>query len=329
MNPVFPPKLRAGSHLRVIAPARSRAMVMEGNDNATIAEQKLAELGLTVSYGEHVDERDCYDSSPIASRVEDLHAAFADPTVDGILTVLGGYNSNELLPHLDFDLIAANPKVFCGYSDITALHNAIGARTGMVTYYGPHWSSFGMRDLGERTAELFKAAVMSDAAVEIMPGDWFTDDLWFLDQDNRTKIPSDGWWALQPGQMEGRIVGGNLCTLNLLQGTPFMPPIEDSVLFLEDDELSNPVEFRRDLNSLMQVPGAETVRGLVIGRFQQASAVDREDLMAILATIPSLAEKPVLANVDFGHTNPMMTFPLGGHAVVKVTDLAKIVLDRH
>ena len=81
-----------------------------------------------------------------------------------------------------------------------------------------------------------------------------------------------------PGRIPGQIIGGNLCTLNLLQGTPWMPSVRDVVLFLEDDELSDPVEFRRDLNSLMQLPDAHTVRGLVLGRFQNASGMAREDL---------------------------------------------------
>lgn len=129
---------------------------------------------------------------------------------------------------------------------------------------------------------------------------------------SRTKIPTGGWWPLQPGTVEGLIVGGNLCTLNLLQGTRWMPSLTDAILMLEDDEISNPTEFRRDLNSLMQQPDADTIRGLVIGRFQQASEMGREDLLAVLDTIPSLRGKPVLANVDFGHTNPLITFPIGG-----------------
>ncbi|MGO4957788.1 hypothetical protein ACTQ49_11075 [Luteococcus sp. Sow4_B9] len=169
-----------------------------------------------------------------------------------------------------------------------------------------------MRELGEQTRDWFCQAPMGDEPVQITPTGWFTDDAWFLDQDHRTTIPAEGWWALQPGEAHGRIVGGNLCTLNLLQGTAWMPSLPDAVLMVEDDEISNATEFRRDLNSLMQQPGAETVQGLVIGRFQQASAMGRDDLEAIVATIPSLAGKPVLANVDFGHTNPLITFPVGG-----------------
>lgn len=304
-------------------------MVTQGNDNQAVAEAHLADLGLTVTYGEHVDERDSFDSSSVASRLADLHAAFADPEVDAVLTVIGGASSNELLPGLDLDLIAANPKILCGFSDVSALSNAITARTGLVTYYGPHWSTLGMRDLGEQTREWFRRTLMTDGPIELRPSHWFTDDAWFADQDHRTRIPTDGWWTLQPGSVEGRIVGGNLCTLNLLQGTPWMPSLHDALLVLEDDELSSPTEFRRDLHSLMQQADADTVRGLVIGRFQTASKVTRDDLTAIVSSVPALAGKPVLANTDVGHTNPMMTVPLGGQAALVVGESPSLTITEH
>jgi muramoyltetrapeptide carboxypeptidase len=106
MELTYPPKLRSGDEVRVIAPSRSRAMVNE-HDHTAIIESRFAALGLRLSYGEHVDERDAFDSSPVQSRVADLHAAFADLAVAAIMTVIGGYNSNELLPYLDWDLIRA------------------------------------------------------------------------------------------------------------------------------------------------------------------------------------------------------------------------------
>jgi muramoyltetrapeptide carboxypeptidase LdcA involved in peptidoglycan recycling len=329
MEFVIPAKLRPGSHVRVVAPARSRAMVTEGNENGTFAERQLSGLGLRLSYGDHVDVRDRYHSSAVTDRVADLHAAFADPSVDAVLTVIGGFNSNELLPHLDFDLIAQNPKILCGYSDITALQNAITALTGVVTYSGPHWSTFGMRELGEQTSEWFCQTLMSDDPVVVRPGSWFTEDPWFLNQDHRTRLETDGWWVLNPGRAEGRVVGGNLCTFNLLQGTRFMPSLAGTVLFVEDDALSSLVEFRRHLHSLMQVPGAEEIRGLVIGRFERASRVEREDLELLIGGIDSLTGKPVVANVDFGHTNPLMTFPIGGYVQVEAAEPPSLVFTLH
>lgn len=315
---IVPPRLRSGDTVRVVAPARSRTMIME-HDNSRWINERFAAMGLTLTFGEHVDEDDQFRSGSIEHRVADLHAAFADPAVAGILTVVGGFNSNELLPHLDFDLIAANPKVFCGYSDISALQNAILARTGLVTYSGTHWSSWGMRDHFEPTGDWFRAAVMDDAPITVEPAKTWTDDLWFADQDARTPVPNEGWWALRPGQATGRIVGGNLATLSLLRGTAFMPSLDGALLFLEDDFESDAAHIARQLTALLQLPDADGVTGLVVGRFQASSGVTREALDEIVARQPALREKPVLAGVDFGHTSPLLTFPVGGDAELSVS----------
>ncbi|WP_233551062.1 S66 family peptidase [Amnibacterium setariae] len=313
--PIVPARLRAGNEVRVVAPSRSRSMVTEF-DHTALVEERFRAMGLTLTYGRHVDERDAFDSTSIAARVEDLHDAFADPAVAGILTVIGGYNANELLPHLDWDLIARNPKVFCGYSDITVLQAAMLARTGLITYSGPHWSSFGMRDHFEPTMEWFRRAVMTDEPVDLEPATEWTDDLWFMDQDARSPMPNDGWWVLRPGEAEGAIVGGNLCTVNLLQGTAWMPDVEDAVLFVEDSALHDPPTVARDLTSLLQAVDPLQVRALVIGRFQRATGMTRELLEEIVRRQPFVAGVPVIANVDFGHTSPQATIPIGGRASV-------------
>ncbi|MFC4530275.1 S66 peptidase family protein [Sphaerisporangium dianthi] len=317
MDPIFPPRLSEGDVVRVVAPAASRAMVTE-HDHTALIEARFAELGLTLTYGRHVDERDPFDSSSVASRVADLHDAFADPSVSAILTVIGGYNCNELLPFLDWALIRDNPKILCGFSDITALQNAILARTGLVTYSGPHWATFGMRDHFEPIMRWFTAATFGAGPISLTPSRHWSDDLWFQDQDGREPIPNEGWWTLRPGTAEGRIVGGNLCTLNLLQGTPYMPSLDGALLILEDDFESHPATFARDLTSLLQLPGAAGVRGLAIGRFQKDSRMTRPLLEQIIDTQPSLRGVPVLANVDVGHTAPLATFPIGGRAELDV-----------
>jgi muramoyltetrapeptide carboxypeptidase len=298
----------------VVAPSRSRTIIP--NELGSLATRRLEELGLSISFGAHVDDCDDFNSSSIAARVEDLHHAFADPSVDGILTVIGGFNSNQLLPHLDWDLIRSNPKVLCGYSDITALANAILVRSDLVTYSGPHWSTFAMSRHFEPALSWFSECVFTSAPLELAPATHWSDDQWYADQDNRTLEPNSGWWILQEGEASGTIVGGNLCTLNLLQGTSYMPSFSDSVLFIEDDSETRPHTFDRDLTSLTQLEQFASVRGLVLGRFQRASGMSQRDLEGIVRNNPMLHNLPVVANVDFGHTHPLITFPIGGHVIV-------------
>lgn len=314
---VTPRRLEPGSHVRVVAPARSLAMIAP--DTRQIADQRLADLGLRVSFGAHVEERDDFVSSSIPSRVDDLRAAFADPSVDAILTVIGGFNSHQLLPHLDWDLIARNPKIVCGYSDITALLNAVHARTGLVTYLGAHYSTFGMRDHADDTVRWFVDALFADGPLHLAPSVTWTDDAWFLDQDDRHPIANEGWWELRPGRARGHLVGGNASTFALLNGTGLQPALDGAVLLLEDDDECAPHHFDRWLTSILQQPDAAGVRGVVVGRFQRASGMTRDLLQQIVDGQPVLRDVPVLANVDVGHTDPMATIAIGADCDLVVT----------
>lgn len=292
---------------------------MIGSETREIAAQRFAELELRLSFGRNAEVCDEFASSPVEHRIADLHDAFSDSSVKAVLTVIGGYNSNQLLPHIDWDLIAANPKIFCGYSDITALTCSIWARTGLITYSGPHYSTFGMKEHFDQTLCWFSAALLSEDWISVEPAKTWTDDAWYLDQQNRTIEPNDGYWVMSEGIADGRLVGGNLCTLNLLQGTEFMPELADSIVFIEDDFESRPHTFDRDLTSLTQLPEFDGVRGLLIGRFQRDVGMTRLKLNSILRGNRRLDGLPIVANMDFGHTDPMLTLPVGGAASLDAT----------
>lgn len=308
-------KLKAGDEIRVVAPSRSLDIVSQ--ESRKIAIERLEGLGLKVSYAKNVKERDEFASSSIESRVQDLHDAFSDKNVKGILTVIGGYNVNQILSYLDYELIKNNPKIICGFSDITALSNAIYQKTGLVTYSGPHFSSFGMLKGIEHTIEYFKKCLIEEGEFEIISSEEWSDDKWFMDQDNREFVKNEGYRIINEGRAEGKIIGGNLCTLNLLQGTKFMPSLKDTILFLEDDDATGgdfPVEFDRNLQSLIHLPDFSGVRGIVIGRFQKNGFISLDKLEKIIKTKKELENIPVIYGADFGHTTPIITFPIGGSA---------------
>ncbi|WP_025683426.1 S66 family peptidase [Paenibacillus maysiensis] len=310
-----PPKLKAGDEIRILSPSRSLSIVSE--ENRLIAQQRLEQLGFTVSFSQHVLESDDFTSSSIESRVTDLHEAFADPKVKGILTAIGGYNANQLLAHLDYELIGAHPKRLCGYSDITALSHAIYAKTGLITYAGPHFLTFGMQQGNEYTTAYFQRMMLEEGSIQIQSSPEWSDDTWYLDQDQRIFHRNVGPYAIHAGEAHGTIVGGNLCTLNLLQGTQYMPSLEGTILFVEDDYESSPATFDRDLQSLLHQPGFDQVRGIIIGRFQQASHMTEKLLRQIISSRKELASIPVIADADFGHTTPQFTYPIGGKASIR------------
>jgi muramoyltetrapeptide carboxypeptidase LdcA involved in peptidoglycan recycling len=310
-----PNKLKPGDELRIISPARSLSLIAA--EQRKIAKEQLQKLGFRISFSVNSFEKDDFVSSSIDSRIEDLHEAFLDPNVKGILTTIGGFNSNQLLRYIDYSLIAEHPKRLCGYSDITALSNAIYAKTGLVTYSGPHFSSFAMLHDNEYTTEYFRKLMMDNKEIVVRPSKHWSDDEWYLDQENRVFIRNEGPFIINDGEAKGTIIGGNLCTLNLLQGTEYMPSLKNSILFLEDDYESSPATFDRDLQSLIHQPDFQHVKGLVIGRFQQGSRMIKELLIKIITSKEELSDIPVIADVDFGHTSPMITFPVGGQASLR------------
>ncbi|MFZ0368679.1 MAG: S66 peptidase family protein [Halobacillus sp.] len=315
---MFPDKLKQGGEIRVVSPAESLSIIAE--DQRKLAIQRLEQLGVRVSYSTYAEINDeSALSQSIEKRVSDLHEAFNDERVTMILTTIGGFDSNQLLRYLDYDLIRQNPKIFCGFSDITILSNAIYQKTGLVTYNGPHFSTFGMKKGMEYTWEHFRQMFTQTTPYFIEQADYWSDDRWFLDQDNRQFYTNEGYTVINEGSATGRTLGGNLCTLNLLQGTEFMPALENTILFLEDDEMTIPQTFDRDLQSLIHQPGFDQVKGLVIGRFQKESNVSLDHIHAIIKSKEELSNIPVIAQASFGHTTPQFTFPIGGKAAIQAS----------
>ncbi len=325
---IYPTKLKKGDEVRVVAPSRSLSIISE--DRRVVAERRFGEMGLELSFGAHVEEKNDFNSSSVESRVKDLHDAFSDEKVKAVITVIGGYNSNQLLKYIDWEVIKNNPKIFCGYSDITVLCNAIFAKTKLVTYYGPHYSSFGQQLHFEYTLDYFKKCLFEEEPFKVEPSKEWSDDPWQADPKDRHLIKNSGFLVVNEGTASGAVVGGNLCTFNLLQGTDYIPDIGNCVLFVEDDDEVCPSTFDRDLQSLIHLPNFNQVKGVVIGRFQKESKMSDELLFQIVKSKKELTGIPVIANVDFGHTDPKITFPIGGLvAISSDKESPSIVFQRH
>ena len=266
----------------------------------------LTEKGFKITFSRNSREIDEVNSSSIESRVEDLHEAFLDKNVKAILTCIGGFNVNQILEYIDYSLIEANPKIICGFSDITALLNAIYSKTGLVTYHGPHFSSFGFEKETDYTYSYFERCLMNSDKYNIRPS-----------KDAKE------YYLIQEGSCEGELIGGNLCTLNLLQGTKFMPNLKNKILFLEDDNIMGnyfAAEFERNLQSLIQILKFNGVKGILFGRFDDSCKIDINVIQRIVSTKKQLKNIPIVFNVDFGHVFPFATFPIGGLVRVNATE---------
>ena len=311
-------KLKKGDHIRVVSPSSSIEHI-GGFEANLVAKEKLEELGFDLSFSSNYFEHDLFDSASIASRVEDLHEAFADPSVDAILATIGGFNCNELLPYLNYDLIAQNPKIFCGYSDTTALLNAIYAKTGMQTYMGPSYSSFKMEAGQAYQTEAWLRAMTQDD-YDLVPSKEWSSDPWYDPTKPRHFMPTE-WKVYNAGSALGTIIGGNLSTFSLLRGTPYAPQAENYILFVEEAEGYPPEHFLRELAALLQAyPNPQAV---IIGRFPKECEMTEEILLAILDKHLLLKTIPVLYDVDFAHTQPLFTITIGGQVTL---DTEKMVI---
>lgn len=299
-------KLTKGDHIRVLSPSSSIERLGGFKANLS-AKRKLEELGFTVSFSEHYFENDRFYSSSIKSRVADLHAAFADPMIHVIMTTIGGFNCNELLPYLDYDLIRNNPKIFCGYSDTTALLNGIYAKTGLKTYMGPSFSSFKMIEGQTYQTKMWHRA-LSHTNYHLEPSQEWSSDAWYDPSQTRHFKPTE-WKVYQEGTAHGTIIGGNISTFNLLTGTEFAPKVENYVLFLEEAEGDHYYTILRHLTAILQAyPNPKAV---VFGRFPKETEMTEEIFKAILDKYPLLKTIPVLYDLDFAHTQPLFTITIG------------------
>ena len=214
---IKPPRLKAGDTLGLIHPSSATFQKMD----LEIAVDNLKALGFNVKAGAHALDRYGYLAGKDVDRAADINALFADKDVQGICAVRGGWGAARLLPYLNFEVIARNPKVLFGFSDITALHMAIPAKTGLVTFHAPT----GFSAWTELSASWFKRVVMEGEPA-----------VYVNEPDFKNRIAPVGFrtQTISPGRVEGRLLGGNLTVLAHLVGTPYLPDFTGRILFLED-----------------------------------------------------------------------------------------------
>jgi len=270
-----------------------------------------------------------YRSGTPRERANELMSLFVDPSVRAIIATIGGSNSSSLLPYLDFDAIRANPKVFCGYSDVTSLHLALWTQAGLSTFYGPAVvPSFGEFPSGfGATRESFLDATMRHRAGERRlepPARWSREAPRFTDPASRE--PSQrkwndnaGWQVLLPGRVRAPVICANLNTLVSIAGTRYMPDLTGHVLLIE--EMAAPFSrYERNLRHLQLLGVFDRLAGLLVGK---AESPDPEGApftaTDLLLEVIGDVRYPVAVDLDVGHTHPSLTLALGTPIEVDAT----------
>jgi muramoyltetrapeptide carboxypeptidase len=294
---VKPAALRPGATLAVLSPASTPKPELVRSGIA-----HLNSLGYKTVLGSHaLDRGPLYYAGTIADRVRDLHGAFADPSIGGIICTRGGWGSAELLPYLDDELIRLNPKVFIGYSDHTSLHLWLYNEANLITFYGPMVAADFSREDGVDAASWQHS--------------FEGDRKWALGR-------ADGLRVLRSGVAEGVLTGGCLAIFAEALGTPYAPRIDaNSILFLEDIGVK-PFQWDRMLLHLRYSGLLEKVRGIVFGDMRQCVSADEEDYLdrAILHALRDFGG-PIAIGLRSGHVGASnVMLPLGIRARLDLTE---------
>jgi muramoyltetrapeptide carboxypeptidase len=296
-----PPRLVPGDTVGLIDPASATFL----RQDVEIVTETLAAMGFGVKRGAHLMDRYGYLAGRDADRASDVNALFADRAVKAVLAVRGGWGSARLLPHLDFETIRRNPKVLLGYSDLTALLNAVHARTGLVTFHGPvgvsTWTAFSVEH-ARRVLVDGEALAMANP-VEVKD----------------TLVPvEDRVQTITPGVARGRLLGGNLTVLSALVGTPYLPDFQGAILFLEDVR-EQIYRIDRMLTQLALSGILARVRGVVIGKCTRCDPGEGYGSLTLEEVFDDHIKPlgvPAWHGAMIGHIDRQFTLPLGVEAEI-------------
>jgi muramoyltetrapeptide carboxypeptidase len=305
---IVPPRLKPGDTIGLVTPATF--LTEEQLHKAILS---LEKLGFKVRYSPNMLVRKGFLAGTDEQRAEDINQMFADDDIDGIMCGRGGYGSGRILPLLDYDLIRNNPKVFIGFSDITAMLYGIYGKAGLVCFHGP----VGTSDYTEITTEYFQKLLMDPPAEIVYDNQGVKPDVDVEVDEEGVEVEVETLpqlFTLSPGVAEGELIGGNLSLMSMLSGTDYDLDMRDKLVFIEDVGEA-PYRIDRMLTQLLlaedKLPAAA---GVLLGVFSGCEADDLErsfSLSYVLKDRLSDLGIPVLSGLSFGHISQNMTLPFG------------------
>lgn len=308
--PIKPKRLAAGDRVGLVLPA---SMAFEPS-TIDLARRQLEAMGFAVTVGEHAAKRHGYFAGTDTERAADLNAMFADPAVAGVICYTGGWGTPRLLPHLDFERMRKNPKVFVGYSDVTTLLNAVHQETGLVTFHGPMASG----EIRPWTLEQLRRVLMTAEPIGTLRNPPKDDDA-LVAREYRIV-------TVRGGRARGRLVGGNLTMLASLMGTPWEIDTDGAILLLEDIHEAY-YRIDRMLTQLKLGGKLDRLAGVAFGYCTDCPTdAPSFSLEEILADFFAPLGVPACAGLAFGHIKEKLTLPIGLEATLDA-DAGTLTLD--
>ncbi len=279
---IKPKRLRPGALIGVVSPAG-----VINKESLESGLKTLRSFGFRIRLGNHLFKKHSYLAGKDQARAADLYDMFQENDVAAIFCARGGYGSQRLLNILDFDIIKRNPKIFLGYSDITALLLAVYAKTGLVTFHGPMVQEMTVNKQGNMSALLQLLSATPPPLMNL-----------------------DGK-VLFPGKATGPLLGGNLSLICHLMGTEYLPSLDGSILFLEEKG-ENLYRIDRMLTHLMLTGQMNRLSGIVVGHFIECG--DLTDIKNLFLDMASELRIPLVTGLTAGHGQVNNTLPIGAIA---------------
>ncbi len=293
-----PPRLHPGDRVGMINPARAAFRT----EPVEIQAESLEAVGLVPVKGENFYRRRGYLAGTDAERAADINTFFADPSIKALMGI-GGWGSARLLPHLDYDLIRANPKAVIGFSDVTALLNGIHAKSGLVTFHGPH-------PRVKASADYFRKVLFAGELVSFRNPEEIEEDELVQTRERYATMHS--------GKAQGRLVGGNLTVLSAIVGSPYVPDFDGAILFLEDVREAV-YRIDRMLTQLELAGLLDGLAGFVFGRCtdcEPGTSYGSLTLEEVLDDHIGRLAIPAYRGAMIGHIKQQFMIPLGVEAEI-------------
>lgn len=293
----------------------------------------LASKGFQIVDGNLFREQDFYRSGSIKQRADEFNQLLYNDEVQVLMAAIGGNNTNSILPYIDYEYLKNHPKIIIGYSDTTALLLGIYAKTGLVTFYGPALaSSFGeFPPFVDMTFDYFKTIICDDISIPYeykMPSVWTDEFINWSQQDRSKEENTNSWVCVTPGICRGRLIGGNLNTMEGFFGTEYMPEIKAGDILFIEDSLKDACTIERTFSMLKLAGVFERIGGIILGKHEKFddNGTGRKPYEILLEVLND-CQIPFLAEFDCCHTHPMFTMPIGCQVELNATDKRIVLLE--
>lgn len=299
---IIPNKLKKGDTIGVIAP--SNPIINENVEEIEKAKKIIEKLGYKVKYSKNLFSNTNKYSATAEERAEDLNEMFSNKDIKMIWCAKGGENSNSLFEYINYEQIKQNPKIICGYSDITSITNIITEKTGLVTFSGTNFKTIATDETDYSLKEALKR---------------------FKDGNMELGTASDKYITIRSGKTKGKLIGGNLSLTRGLVSGKYSIDFTDKILFLEELGFeTGPALVSNYLYYLKQNDVFEKIKGIWIGNYTHESGIRLEDIL--LDTIKDEYRFPIIKSETFGHIETKTVIPIGIEAEIDTSTERKIKL---